>query len=50
MNVEFSMIELMDYTKFVKIKCDWQSNVDGKEIEDCLVARLQQSEHETAEV
>jgi len=26
----------MDYTKFVKTKCDWQSNVYGKDIEDCV--------------
>lgn len=44
------MIDLMDYTKFVQVKCDWLSNVDGKEIEDCLVTRLQQSEHETVEM
>lgn len=44
------MNESMDYTKFVKVKCDWQSNVDGMDIEDCIVAQLKHPECETAEV
>jgi len=30
----------MDYKKYVKIKYNWQSNVDGKDIEDCIAVHL----------
>lgn len=46
----FEMNEPIDYKKFVKVKYNWQSNVDGMDIEDLVVARLQQLEDETAEM
>lgn len=40
----------MDYTKLVNVKCNWQSNVEGKDINDCIVTRFQQYENETGEM
>lgn len=41
------MNESIDCAQFIKVRCDWLSNVDGMDIEDCIVARLQQYENET---
>lgn len=47
---EYNMMsESIDCSKFLKVKCDWQSNVDGMDIENCIVAHLHQPEHETPE-
>lgn len=40
----------MDYTTFLNINCNWQSNVDELDIKDCVVARHQLTEHETTEM
>ncbi|CAI6350384.1 unnamed protein product [Macrosiphum euphorbiae] len=34
----------MHHTNIVKVKCDWQSNVCGMDIEDCVVSSPKQSE------
>ncbi|XP_025199485.1 uncharacterized protein LOC112597589 [Melanaphis sacchari] len=34
----------MFHTNAIKVKCDWPSNVDGMDIEDCVVARPKQSD------
>lgn len=39
----------IDYTKLVKFRCSWQSNVVGKEIEDCVATHIQESESESIE-
>ncbi|VVC40427.1 Protein of unknown function DUF4506 [Cinara cedri] len=44
------MNESIDYKKFIKVKYNWQSNVDGMDIENIVVARLQQFEDKTAEI
>lgn len=43
------MNESIDYKKFVKVKYNWQSNVDGMDIENIIVVRLQEFEDETTE-
>jgi hypothetical protein len=44
------MNELMDSRKYVKVKCDWESNIDKMDINDCVVVRLLPPEHETLEL
>lgn len=34
----------MHHRDIVKVKCDWQSNVCGMDIEDCVVASPKQFE------
>ncbi|XP_050420536.1 uncharacterized protein LOC126833319 [Adelges cooleyi] len=38
--------ETTDLTSLVDISCNWLSNVDGKDIRDCMVVRLHQTREE----
>lgn len=42
----------MDITKLLKIKCHWPSNVDGKDIEDCVAVHIipETNQHEGNQV
>lgn len=40
----------IDYTKLMKVKCGWQSNVDGKDIENCVATYIQKFENKTSEM
>lgn len=46
--------DLMNFTMLhsntVKVKCDWQSNVCGLDIENCVVARPKQSDTDAKNV
>lgn len=44
------MNESIDYKKFVKVKYNWQSNVDGMDIDNIVLARLQQVEDKTTDM
>lgn len=44
------MNEPMNHSKFIKVNCDWQSNVEGKDIENCVVTRFQKFETDTADM
>lgn len=44
------MNEQVDCKKFVKVKCDWQSNINEMDMDDCVVVRLLPPEDETPEL
>jgi len=40
------MNESIDHMKVMTVKCNWQSNVDGMDIENCIAVNLQQPNDE----
>lgn len=44
------MDKSIDCKQLVEVKCDWLSNVDGMDIEDCIAVRLHQPGCEIVEV